>query len=339
MKPSEHLQASVEASSALASLPGSILVVDDSRSIRAFMRDSLAKAGYRVTCVENGKKALEALGAEQVDMVISDIHMPVMDGKAFRAQMLATPEYASIPFLVMSTDNSPENVKLMRKMRVSAFLNKPFEADQAIILVERILDYTNLLLMAHQEMENQEKLMLLSSIMSLAQALDARDRYTRTHSDNVAETAAMIVRHMDGDAALIEKVHIAGRLHDIGKVGIPDSVLQKPGSLTDEEFAIIKTHPGIGANILGPIPSLREVAVIIRAHHEHFDGSGYPSGLAGEDIPLLARVMALADTHDALISDRPYRLGMGREQALSIMVKCRGSQFCPVCLDAFLASV
>jgi putative two-component system response regulator len=324
---------------ALAALPSHILVVDDSRFIRAFMRDALAGAGYRVTCVENGQKALDVLSAERVDMVISDIHMPVMDGRAFRAQMLVTPENAAIPFLVMSTDDSEENVKIMRELRVSAFLTKPFKADQAIILVERILDYTSLLISAHQEMANQEKVMLLSSIMSLAQTLDARDAYTRSHSDSVAETATHIVRHMKCDASQVEMMHIAGRLHDIGKVGIPDSILQKPGRLTVEEYDVIKTHPGIGANILGPIPSLSEVAGIIRSHHEHFDGSGYPFGLAGEDIPLLARVLALADAYDALTSDRPYRQGMGKEQALAIIESGRGSHFCPTCLDAFLASI
>lgn len=314
----------------------SILVVDDSRSIREFMQTNLTSAGFSIITVGNGKEALAMMSERPVDMVISDIHMPVLDGKAFRAKMLENPKYAAIPFVAMSTDDSAENVRLMREMRATAFLSKPFRVDQMVLLIERILDYKDLLLRANEEMESQEKRMLLSSIMSLAQALDARDKYTHTHSDCVASTATKIVLQMGGEASLVEMVNIAGRLHDIGKVGIPDSILQKPGSLTDQEFEIIKTHPSIGAKILEPIPSLNQVARIIRAHHEHLDGSGYPDGLAGENIPLLARVLALADVYDALTSDRPYRLGMGREQALMIMRKGRGSHFCPKCLDAFL---
>ncbi|MDQ7834719.1 MAG: response regulator [Humidesulfovibrio sp.] len=319
--------------------PPHILVVDDSRAIRTFMEENLGKAGYTVHCAENGREALKVLAKRHVDMVISDIDMPVLNGKAFRAKMLEEPEYATLPFLVMSTQDTEENVKIMRELRVSAFLSKPFKADQMIILVERILDYTNLLISAQQEMANQEKVMLLSSIMSLAQALDARDAYTRSHSDSVAETATRIARHMACGATMVETAHIAGRLHDIGKVGIPDSVLQKPGKLTEDEFNIIKTHPGIGARILEPIPSLFEVATIIHAHHEKYDGSGYPRGLTGEQIPFLARVLALADAYDALTSDRPYRQGMGKQQALAIIKKGRGSHFCPTCLDAFLESI
>ncbi|MBU1228419.1 MAG: response regulator [Proteobacteria bacterium] len=332
-----------QASSTRGPAPGGraplVLVVDDSRAIRDFMKNHLASAGYAVVSAGNGKEALAVMSERRVDMVISDIHMPVMDGKAFRAKLLEIPEFAPIPFVAMSTDDSLENARSMRELRAAAFLTKPFKADQMIILVESILDYRDLLERTLQEMEGLEKRMLLSSIMSLAHALDARDHYTSSHSENVAHTAVKIVSHMGHDAALVEMANTAGRLHDIGKVGIPDNVLQKPGRLTVEEFEVIKTHPGIGAMILKPIPSLAEVADIIHCHHEHFDGSGYPRGLAGGDIPFLARVLALADVFDALTSDRPYRSGMDLEKALGIMKDGRGSHFCPQCLDAFLDTV
>jgi putative two-component system response regulator len=313
-----------------------ILVVDDSRSIREFMFAHLTAAGFEAVCACDGRQALEVMQGRPVKLVISDIHMPVMDGKAFRAEMLANPRYALIPFVAMSTDDSRENSRRMRELRAAAFLTKPFKPDQLLILIERLLDYTDLIGRAHLELESLEKRMMLSSIMSLAQALDARDGYTRSHSDCVAQTAAKIVAHMGKSADIVEMVTIAGRLHDIGKVGIPDCVLQKPGRLTTEEYEIIKTHPGIGAKILAPIPSLAETAAVIHSHHERFDGDGYPQGLCGEAIPYLARVLALADVFDALTSNRPYRPRMETGKAIEVMIKGRGKHFCPDCLDAFL---
>ena len=133
----------------------------------------------------------------------------------------------------------------------------------------------------------------------------------------------------------IESLGIAGRLHDLGKIGVPDSILLKPGRLSEEEFAVIKEHPVIGASILGSIPSIRPLLPVILHHHERFDGKGYPDGIRGKQITLWARITAVADTYHALTSDRPYRKGMDREKALGIIEEVRGTQLCPDCVDVF----
>ena len=134
----------------------------------------------------------------------------------------------------------------------------------------------------------------------------------------------------------VESVSIAGKLHDLGKIGVPDSILLKPGKLTNEEFNLVKEHPVVGVNILGNISSLSNVIPAIRHHHERFDGKGYPDGIKGDDIPLWARIMAVADTYHALTSDRPYRDGMSLQKAMDIIITARGTQLCPACVDLFV---
>jgi HD-GYP domain-containing protein (c-di-GMP phosphodiesterase class II) len=177
--------------------------------------------------------------------------------------------------------------------------------------------------------------MLLGSITSLIVALEARDQYTRGHSEAVAELVTRMAVRMKARQEEIESLGIAGRLHDLGKIGVPDSILLKPGRLNEEELAVIREHPVIGASILGSIPSIRPLLPVILHHHERFDGKGYPDGLKGEKILLWARMTAVADTYHALISDRPYRKGMTQDQAMEIIEEVRGSQLCPDCVDVF----
>jgi putative nucleotidyltransferase with HDIG domain len=218
----------------------------------------------------------------------------------------------------------------------SSFLVKPFNMDQLVLGLEQLLSSQFRLLLKERERLETEGQMMLASITALAEALEARDPYTRGHSDAVAEIAVGIARCMGLEEQELDNLRIGGRLHDIGKIGVPDDILLKPGRLTDEEFAVIKRHPTVGAGILAPIPSLAEVLPVVEQHHEHFDGNGYPRGLAGESISLNARITGVADCYDALTSDRPYRQGMSHEEALAIIRQLRGSQLCPDCVDAFI---
>lgn len=173
---------------------------------------------------------------------------------------------------------------------------------------------------------------------SLGVAIDAKDPYTRTHSTEVAEAAQVLAGSLGLAPDQIERIHIGGHLHDIGKIGIPDSILNKVGPLEAEEWAMLKQHPDIGARILEPVRTMAETGIpaMVRHHHEAFDGSGYPHGLAGEDIPLGARIIAVADSLSAMLSDRPYRPRMTYSEALAEVVRCRGTQFDPVVVRALL---
>ncbi|MBF0529266.1 MAG: HD-GYP domain-containing protein, partial [Deltaproteobacteria bacterium] len=178
--------------------------------------------------------------------------------------------------------------------------------------------------------------MLLASITSLAQALDERDPYTRYHSGNVSRYAVAIGRKAGFNVAVLENLRLAGILHDIGKIGIPDIVLNKPGSLTAEEFEIIKQHSQRGAEILRPISTLSTIIPGILHHHERLDGRGYPAGLKGDDIPVISQILAVADTYDALTTDRPYRRGMNPEKAITIMNEVSGTQLSPQYVQLFI---
>lgn len=186
------------------------------------------------------------------------------------------------------------------------------------------------------ELYEDQRRMFFGTIRSMSGALDAKDRYTAGHSDRVAYLSAEIARELGMSDEEIEQVHLSGILHDVGKIGVPEAVLCKPGRLTDEEFDAIKLHPQIGYDILKDIPSLDAILPGVLHHHERFDGKGYPHGLAGEDIPFMARIIGVADTFDAMSSNRAYRSKLSRDVVLEEIKKCAGSQFDPQAAAAFL---
>lgn len=190
-------------------------------------------------------------------------------------------------------------------------------------------------LSAEERAKRAEKAALIDMVRGLANAVDARDRYTRQHSRRVSALSVKLARHIGLDEETIRRIEAAGELHDVGKIGTPDSILNKPGRLTDEEMDVIKNHPVLSGQIMQST-SLKEIVPLIRAHHERWDGRGYPDGLKGTDIPFEARIMALADTYDAMTTDRPYRKGLTSLQALEEIEKCAGSQFDPELAKSFL---
>lgn len=174
---------------------------------------------------------------------------------------------------------------------------------------------------------------------SLAQALEARDTYTKGHSERVTRYAVAIAKEMELDARTQKVIYYAGMLHDIGKIGISDAILQKRVKLSDEEWETIRNHPMFGDNILGPIKFLNDAQKVVLRHHERYDGSGYPGHLKGEEIPLEARIVAVADSFDAMTSDRPYRKALSRDVAVAEIRSASGGQFDPRVVEAFLAIV
>ncbi|MGE4298986.1 MAG: response regulator [Desulfovibrionaceae bacterium] len=313
-----------------------VMVVDDSETVRQTVVDGLVREGFQVVAASNGEEALILLHEDIPDLVLTDLNMPVMDGKALCKAMSLEPKLANVPVVVMSRESDRAVMRRLLQEGAAAFLTKPFNTEQVVITIEKLLSDQFRLLLEEKERLSSEQSLILASISSLVNALEARDQYTRGHSESVARIAAGIGEVMGFERADIERLRIAARLHDLGKIGVRDNVLLKQGRLTDEEYEAIKQHTIVGETILRPIPSMADILEAAGSHHEQWDGSGYPRGLAGEEIPLWGRLIAVADTYDALTSDRPYRKGMAVDKALSIVRECRGSQLCPVCVDAFV---
>lgn len=316
-----------------------VLVVDDSKTILKLVESGLARQGFQVLTALNGKKALDLLKRMRPDIIISDLDMPVMNGFELRDKLMSHPKLSSIPFIVMSANSDRASMRAMVEKGAAAYLVKPFNIEQLVILTEKMLsNHFQLLLKDRQRLASERKAML-GSITSLAHALEARDPYTRGHSENVSKFVVNIAEIIGVEQDNMQSLRIGAALHDLGKIGIPDSLLLKNGQLTPTEQKIFRQHPVIGANILQPIPSLKRLIPVVLHHHEQFDGSGYPDKLKGEKIPLWARITAVADTYDALTTDRPYRKGFPTEVAIQIIKEVRGTQLCPECVDAFLETM
>ncbi len=313
-----------------------IMVVDDSPAILKIVEANLAQSGFQVVTAKDGREALNLLKIRRPNLIISDIDMPEMNGFVFCEAVHAEPDLKSIPFVVMSSYGDRAHMKRMLQYGAEAYITKPFNPDELVILVEKLLSDQFLMLLMEKERLDSERSLMIASIGSLVSALEARDPYTRGHSEGVSTIVSGMARLIGANREEIDRITIGGKLHDIGKIGVRDSVLLKPESLTEEEFSEIQQHPLIGATILESIPSLSDIVSIVLSHHERIDGKGYPHGLKGDSIPQPARMTAVADTYNALTSDRPYRMGMPQEKALQIIADVKGSQLCPESVDVFL---
>ena len=306
-----------------------ILVISAAHNVTHQLRISLDNQGFDVTTAAHPIEAMDIAQEEAPDLVIADMDLPEMTGIQFCTQIRSLPQTKRIPFMLMTEKTSTGARKMGKKVGVSAYLTKPFTREGLLTLAERLLA-------ENRSLQALEWDMVLASITSLARALDERDAYTRFHSENVSRYAVAIARKAGMNAAELENIRLAGLLHDIGKIGIPDMVLHKPGRLTEEEFEKIKQHSRLGAEILQPIPALEDVVPGILHHHERMDGKGYPHGLQGRAIPVFAQILAVADTYDALVTDRPYRAGMPRDKAVNILNEVSGPQLSPPFVRLFL---
>lgn len=307
-----------------------ILVVDDSKLIRELLRHSFIKNGHCVLTAENGAKALEIALAEHPDVVVTDIEMPEMDGYALCAAIRDHPELRNTLVVIMSARGRASDIKRGERLGVSRYFVKPFDVEKMLLVVEQLLGESY----RHIKKEYEH---VLSSMSALITALEARDEYTKGHTARVSRVAMRLGRAMGLSEKEQRTLEIGANLHDIGKIGVRDAVLLKPGRLSPEEYANIQEHAVIGAEILRPIVSLGSVLPLILLHHERWDGRGYPTAICGEAIPLGARIIAIADAFDAMTTDRPYRIGMPLKRALDIIREEAGQQFCPTCSAAFLA--
>lgn len=315
-----------------------ILVVDDNKTNLALAKNELS-GDYQVTPVISGFQALQFLEKRTTDLILLDISMPEMDGRETMERIRANKDWANIPIIFLTVDNTPETEARCLKDGADDFIAKPFVPEVMKSRVARVLelyDLRNDLEARLAEKTKQVELVTLHSIMAIANALEAKDTYTRGHSNRVARCSVAIATRMGMDEESVKNINFIALLHDIGKIGVPDAVLNKPSALTDEEYAIIKQHPTTGYDILKDIRIIPDVHLGALYHHERYDGTGYPHGLKGEDIPLIARIIAIADTYDAMTSNRAYRKALTNDIVISEMEKNKGKQFDPALAELFI---
>lgn len=312
-----------------------IVIVDDDAIILKSAKTVLSEAGFKVTCLKSGRLLLDYVVKNSIDLLLLDIKMPELDG--FETMKLLRhwekendKEEIPVIFFTANDDCNAETIGL--SMGAMDFIRKPFVAEVLTLRVRHLLELIRLQRDLHAEVLKKTKeieALSVHIVQTIAEAIDAKDTYTKGHSSRVAEYSREIAKRAGYTFEKLEKIYMMGLLHDVGKIGVPDAVINKPGKLTDEEYETIKTHPGRGARILRNIEEMPELAIGARYHHERYDGRGYPDRLAGEDIPEEARIIAVADAYDAMTSNRSYRGIIPQDVVMSELEKGSGTQFDP----------
>jgi len=315
-----------------------ILVIDDSGAVLRNMKENLEKS-YNVFLANSGELGIKYLSERTADIIILDIMMPVMDGFETYRHIRNTVNGKDVPVIFLTGSDDDENELIALEMGAADFAKKGSKPQILINRIERIIaldEYNKHVEKVIATQRNQLEQITLESIMAIASTIDAKDKYTKGHSDRVAEYACRIGERMGLDEKDLEQLHTLGLLHDIGKIGIPDSVLLKDTRLTDEEYAIMKSHTVVGGKILSSIKSIPNIAEGAKYHHERYDGHGYPDGIKGDEIPMAARIISVADAYDAMTSNRVYRAHLSDEVVYNEIVKGRGTQFDPEVADIML---
>jgi putative nucleotidyltransferase with HDIG domain len=328
-----------------------ILIADDEEAIREVVATLLEAQGYQCATVGNGRQALDLLSNQPVDLVLSDMVMPEMDGLQLLSWLRTHDR--DIPVIMVTAMHDVSTALEAMRRGAYDYILKPFERDQLLMGVRRGLEHRRLIVENRNYQKNLERLVqqrtaelknALSqleesydeTLEALGGALDLKDSETEGHCKRVMVFTLEIAKSMGIEASRLPQLARAACLHDIGKMAIPDRILRKPGPLTEDERTTMRTHCEIGYKMLIRIPFLREAAEIVLAHQEYFDGSGYPRGLSRQDIPLGARIFAIADALDAMISDRPYRSALSVDHARREIERCAGTQFDPEIVEVFL---
>ncbi len=317
-----------------------IVVVDDNGTNLKMAEHILAKENMKVTCLRSGQELLDFVQDNNPDLILLDINMPGMDGFETMRRMLSRGgRIGRIPIILLTANDDDATEAQGFAMGAMDFIRKPFVPEILIMRVKHAVNMirlqNNLKSEVNEKIEENEQLSI-HIIKTLASAIDAKDLYTSGHSERVAEYSRMIAEHAGYDEDTQDEIYMLGLLHDVGKIGISDAIINKKGKLDDAEYEEIKTHPVKGAKILENIPEMPELVTGARWHHERFDGKGYPDGLSGKDIPSEARIIAVADSYDAMTSRRSYRDALPQEAVKSELEKGRGTQFDPKYADIML---
>jgi len=306
-----------------------ILLVEDSDVLRQGLKSLLEQEDYCVITGGNGKEALDKMEAMTPDLILADILMPEMDGYELFEAVRSKPEWISIPFIFLTARREQKHILAGKRLGAEDYLLKPIAPEDLLTAIRSRLGRSQQLLLA-QLQESYE-----ASLIMLANAIEVRDPYTRGHVERVMNYAQTIAEYLGWTAIEINNLRFGSILHDIGKINIAESILRKEGSLTDEEWEEMRKHPEMGAELVDGIHYLNQAVPVILYHHERWNGSGYPYGLKEEKIPVSARIIAIADSFDAMTTERPYRKELTPEQAFNEIISGSGTLYDPRVVDVF----
>ena len=322
-----------------------IIAVDDD-IINRMTLEAILSVDYDFIAVSSGPEALMLLASQLADLILLDINMPEMNGFEVLAALQKNPQTSAIPVIMLTGDLDQETEVAGIQAGAFDFVHKPFIPTLILRRIERTLQLKALQHHMQQEIDKQTAIaqaqlastqrLFREMIEALADTIDAKDKYTRGHSHRVADYAWEISRRAGKSEQYQRDVYYMAQLHDIGKIGIPSSLINKNGKLTDEEYASMKQHTTIGSAILSHVKEMPELVSAARHHHERYDGKGYPDGLSGNDIPEKVRIIAVADAYDAMTSKRSYRDALPQDRVRHEIASGRGSQFDPVFADIML---
>ena len=318
-----------------------ILAVDDEIGIIDSLSIFLKRSGYSFTGVTNPLDAIDKIKTEHFDILLLDFIMTPLHGDQVVEEIRKFDKEIYILLLTGHKDLAPP-LETIKRLDIQGYCEKSGKFDQLLLLIEsgiksvaqmrQIKDINEKLSETYQKLEQS----YLESIQTVRYTVEAKDTYTRGHSDRVSAFSVMLGKKLGLSKEDLHKLEIGGLFHDVGKIGVPDNILQKSDSLTEEEYSEIKSHPTIGAHILSTATIFKDIIPIVKYHHENFDGTGYPSRLKGNDIPYLARITAVVDSFDAMTSRRVYRNSLSIQSVIDEIAKNKGTQFDPEIADAFL---
>lgn len=318
-----------------------IIVVDDEQGIVDSLSIFLKRSGYDFTGLTNPLEAIERVKSEHFDMMILDFMMDPIHGDEVVEEIRKFNKELYILLLTGHKDLAPP-LETIKRLEIQGYCEKSDKFDQLLLLIEsgiKSIEQMNTIKQINTELKDKNEELekaYLDTIGILRQTVEAKDPYTRGHSDRVSEFSVLVGQKMGLDETTLHTLKIGGLFHDIGKIGIPDSILLKESKLNDEEYSQIKNHPTIGVHMLGDAEVFKNIIPMVKHHHERFDGRGYPSQLTGKDIPLIARIAAVADTFDAMTSKRTYRDALPLDVVKAEIEKCSGTQFDPEIANIFL---
>jgi putative two-component system response regulator len=306
-----------------------VLIADDEPAILSALENYLGILQYRVYAASNAREALDLFREHRPPVVITDLRMPGMGGDELLVELKKMDPLAQI--IIITGFATIQSAIASLKAGAFDYIIKPFRLEVVGHAVERAREHLSLILLNRRLQENS-----LHVLETMVKALEQRDFYTAGHSLRVTAWADAMAEDVGLDQEERRVIHLGGLIHDIGKIGIDDAILRKPGRLDAAEYEIIKSHPERGIQIIEPLEFLQETVPVIKHHHERFDGTGYPGGLAGEAIPLGSRIMSVADTYDAMTTSRAYRQALSSDMAMAELNRCRGTQFDPVLVEVFI---